>query len=1279
MDKERRNNLRRVINRCRKILEEDVEREILYYGIKADGSYIDVAELKHLTNDDVEIRKRVELAIEKEMVGGLDRKEAIERYIRHTAFTFLNRIAALRAMEVRGLIKETIIQRSEYGGRSLREREIAEARPSLSTYEVLKETLIDAFKEVSEEIKILFDMNSEYSIIFPSERTVREIIKLLTEDVTESDWKEDDIIGWIYQYFNDEARKEYRKARRKPRPDDIPVINQFYTPHWIVKALVDNTLGRLWVEMHPESKLKDFCSYLVPLKNGDVKREPKRVREIKVLDPACGSGHFLVYAFDVLYRMYQEDEPETPASKIPTLILENNLFGIDIDLYSVQLAALSLYLKAKTYNPDMKIRRMNIVCADIRISDGKKRLEFLERFKDDPDLREIFAKLFEYLGYTYEIGSLLKVRQPFEQLFRERKRGGKQARLAYGIVGQTQLSRQGGIVGQARFLVESPKNSEPGVVLIIPKERTIEEMLEELRKFEKEAIEAHDMGSLLFATEAEKSVGLLALLSEKYDVVVMNPPYGDMPQKTKEYLLRYYPKTHFDYYAAFIEQAIDLAKDGGYVGAITGRTFMFLRWYQWVREVLFKEKAPLQIVWDLGFGVLDVATARWAAFTAHKVYNKSRQKTVFVRLIEYTSEPEKKRAWEEIIGALKAGEPHNLVFEASLDELTKISGMPLSYWSSETLRDLFNKYPPLDRDVAKKQNQRKIADVKVGLQTGDDARFTRLWWEVPINLITTEREMTFKGKKWVPLNIGGWLDKFYSDLSVVVNWHSNGWEIKNFKGQQGKLLSRPQNELFYFKEGLMWMSSPQAGSIIKGTIKRLNVRFLPRGSIFSVAMCGIFPRNYPLWSLLSILNSELLWFLVRLRGEAKFQVGYLAILPIHPSPPDILSNLSRECYSLLREWDTGNETSTQFIKPWILQVLHGNNSYEKPITQHPLARDFNWSEWQSAQRIRSIIGSPNMSIKELAELCVKRQTILNKRINEIQKEIDEKVYQIYGISDEDKALIKRELKPQEDIQLDEDTVEVKEAEEISKEIISVREHVGRLISYYIKKAVESDEDGIVPFDEMFSDNIFNKVRELIAQDFGKERVDKIELEISEILGKSLKRWIEEDYFDFHVSLYRRRPIFWHLTSSRLGKSKLPGVFSCFLYYHKLSRDTIPKILAFHLKPVKERLLREKDRTFKELEEARASGNKKKINELSKAYEDVLDKINEIEEMEKALNVLHNPRKDKTKLKKDARWVEKAIAEVRDNGWNPIIDYGVRVNIEPLKELRLLHPAADRVK
>lgn len=1252
------------MSQCRKLLEVDIARQLRFYGVNEKG-FVGLEELSHLSDEGLQVRRRLEEAIEKEKVGGLTVEQAIQRYIRHVSFTYLNRLAALRAMEVRGLIKETVMRRPEYGGRSLRERDIVESNPGMTSDQALKRCLIDAFEEVGEEIKVLFDLKNEYSLIFPEVTTLREVIHLLTKEVSEQDWKEDDIIGWIYQYFNDEARQEFRKARRKPLADDIPVINQFYTPHWIVKALVDNTLGRLWLEMHPDSKVKEFCTYHVPLKNGN-KREIKRVREIKVLDPACGSGHFLVYAFDVLYLMYVEDEPDTPPSEIPTLILENNLFGIDIDLRAVQLAALSLYLKAKTYNPSLKVRKMNLVCADVRVSDGKRRQEFLERFKDDPNLQMIFEKLLVDLGYTYEIGSLLKVRQPFEQLFRERKQGQKQTSLSFALTGQTRLS-EGGLAGQTSFLAEASNPDELSLVLIIPKERTIEEMLQELRKFEQEAFEAQDMSRLLFATEAEKSVGLLALLSEKYDVVLMNPPYGDMPSKTKEYLQDHYPKTHFDYYAAFIEQAIDLAEDSGYVGALTGRTFMFLKSYQWIREVLLKERAQPQVVFDLGFGVLDIAMARWAAFTAIKGYFTNTEELIekniiFARLTQHADELAKRSAWEEALKAMKEGKRDPIIYQTTLQELSDVPSMPYSYWGSTRLRSLFKIHPPLDKDLAGKPDQIKIANLVVGLQTSEDSRFVRRFYEVfPASI--------GHGKKWAPFLKGR--GAFYCEPDLVVEWSNNGQKLKSFPK------ASVSGEPYYFKEGLSW---PDIVSSL-----RLNMRVIPDGLIFDNAAQALFPSEEKFkFSLLALCNSLLFAFLFMLLDPSQHhrRVGYVAKIPVALAAleSERLRSLAHEAYDILKEWYTGNEVSTLFVKPWILQVLHGSNSVDKPITQHPLAGQFEWSNWPSAQEIRSIRGSPESSLKELAELCVKRQLMLNKRIEEIQREIDDEVYRIYGISDEDRALIERELALQQGISLEEEETEESKAEEAeeAKGVISAEEHVKRLVSYYVKRAIESDEDGIVPLNEIFPDNLVGKVRQQIIADFGRGRLDKIERELEEILGKTLAEWLAQDYFDFHVTLYRRRPIFWQLTSERFGSGRNRSpVFSCFLYYHKLTRDTIPKVGGLYLPKIKEHLEIEKDHISREL--ASASEDKRRESQLKREYEQISDQLKELEKFDAALIELHRPRQVKTNLSPNAKWVERAIAEVRDEGWRPIIDHGVRVNIEPLKELGLPPKAAERVK
>lgn len=1283
IDRNRRNKLRRVVNKCKKLLEAEIARRLRFYGIEEDGTFLAQHKLPHLTGENLEIRKKIEEAIEKEKAGGLTIERAVRRYIHHVSFTYLNRLAALRAMEVRKLITETIIRRPEYGGRSLRERQIVESNPGLAPDQALKECLLEAFGEISHEIKVLFDPENEYSLVFPETTTLRGVIQLLTEEVTEQDWKEDDIIGWIYQYFNEEARQQYRKAKKKPTPDDIPIISQFYTPHWIVKALTDNTLGRLWLQMNPDSKVKEFCTYLIPIESEQDKTVVKRARDIKVLDPACGSGHFLVYAFDVLYLMYQEDEPDTPISEIPALILENNIFGIDIDLRAVQLAALSLYLKAKTYNLSLKFKKMNLVCADVRISDGEKRIQFLQRFKDDPDLERIFSKLFEDLGYTYEIGSLLKVRHPFERLFKERRPGEKQARFAYTISGQTQL-RKKGLVGQTKFLVEPSEGSGVNLTVVVPKERTIEKMIEELREFEREAIEAQDIGKLLFATEAEKSVGLLALLSERYDVVLMNPPHGVMPSKTKEYSRQYYPRTHHDYYAAFVEQAIDLTEPLGFVGVLTGRALLITKSFQKMREEIFQKDALPQIFLDLGFKTMEEAHARYAAFTLNRVFERGSidpqsHKITFFSLARFEWD-DKRLAFEKCLKAYPSSEN---VYEVTIGELSEVPGTPYAYWAPRILRKLFSKFPPLDRDVAKKPGAPKIADVKQGLATADKVRFTRFWWEIYTNQIATSRQETFEGKKWVPFADEFYLFYFYADIPVVLNWMMDGEEIRNFPN------AVIRNERFYFKPGIAWSANLQRTQLeTLWRIQRIPFRAFPEGAIFGVGAQGVIVDFKKAWSLLAICCSRLIFAVSRLlASENKQGTATTASLPIAFQPEafdtnaSVLPSLAKEAHDLLREWSTGEEVSTLFIKPWLLQTLYGFKQSERPVTKHPLTQQFEWSDWQSAQKIRSIKGSPEMSLKELSELCVRRQHMLNERIEEIQKEIDEEVYRIYGISDEDRALIEHELALQRGLSSeDEKSIEMEatDDEKALINVISADEYVKRLISYYAKKAIESDKDGIVPLQEMFPDNLATQVRQQIIADFGKANLDRIEKELEKILGKTLPDWLAEDFFDFHVTLYRRRPIFWQLTSEHFGSGRSRQyAFSCFLYYRKVTKDSLRRIQALYLNKVREHILMEKDYISHEL--VSASEDRKKELGLRQQYAQISEKLDELEKFNTVLTELHKPRRIKTKLSKDSKWMDQKIAEVRDEGWNPILDYGVRVNIEPLKDMGLLSHAAEKVR
>jgi len=1300
MDKERRSRLKRVVTEARKVVEADVKTQLRRLGFEESGKTRPIEELNHLSGEDKEVRNKIIGAMKKEKTGGISDREAFDRYVRQVGFTYVNRIAALRTMEVRKLIRETVLRCDVYGGRSLREYEIAEREGIVDPYRLLKTSLVEAFMEVSAEIKVLFDVNSEYSLVFPGHKSLLELIHLLSDEVPKEDWKEDDVIGWIYQYYNEEARAEFKRAKRKPKADDIPVINQFYTPRWVVRVLVDNTLGRLWLEMNRRCpKLGDpiviskeqltnpsgdtvdeFCSYLVPLSNEPPSRKRKRVREIRVLDPACGSGHFLIYAFDVLFRMYNEDEPETPLEEIPRLILEHNLHGIDIDLRAVQLAALSLYLKAKSYNPTLKITKMNLVCADARITDGNVRKGFLESFALDPELQKIFAKIFEDLEYTYEVGSLLKAREPFERLFERRREEGVQSVLVSRIQGQTSISRSGNIEGQTKLDMKIVEDKEAVQIIAIPREVTLEQMLNALKEFEREAMEKRDMGTLLFATEAEKSVGLLALLTERYDVVLMNPAYGGarvLPSRIKKYLKKHYRRTRNDYYAAFIEQAIDSVESNGFIGMLTSRTFMFLRSFQTLREDILLNDGVPELLIDTGFGVLDGATVETAVTVLRKIRGlsniSSRNKNcVFCRLTMFDTYEKEKKFMESLCSYLKK-HMHAFWYITNLDDFAQIPGTTYAYWASPTLIALFSKYPPLDRDAIKRLEAEKIGDIKQGLATADDMRFIRRFWE-------TYPKTIGESNKWVPFAKGG-EHAFYADVNFVINWKNDGEEVKDWITRRYPYLNGKwewviKNSDYYFREGLTY---PPAAT---GYNVRILVRYLPKGCIFGHKGCSLFfPSSDFLWATLGILNSELTWFMLLLLTPSRaWEVSQVASLPY---PVDSKKNLvslsiySQEITSLLRELDTGNEPSTIFVKPWILQLLHGFDFKNKPTTGHPFADDFEWSNWEALKQVRRKTRSKQISITKLAELAIEREQIIDARLKQLQKQIDEEVYHVYEISKEDKELIERELASR----LGEGS-SFQENKSVKEEQIKatidwkprIKKHVTRLISFYIKKTLESDPDAIVPVHQLVQE-----IRKHLAKDF-EDQQDVKEKEIEEILGKNLEEWIATDYFELHVDLYKRRPIFWHLTSCNFARGRTStGAFNCFINYHKLDRDTIPKIRVNHLRPELDRAKWKVDRLKRELQESREAGDKRKERRLSEELDSALSTLEELQNFQKALEEIHNPRKEKTKLPKNARWVDQKIAEVRDNGYNPVIDYGVRVNIEPLKEAGLLHKAARRVR
>jgi len=641
---------------------------------------------------------------------------------------------------------------------------------------------------------------------------------------------------------------------------------------------------------------------------------------------------------------------------------------------------------------------------------------------------------------------------------------------------------------------------------------------------------------------------------------------------------------------------------------------------------------------------------------------------------------------------------HNrIAFTVTLGELAEIPGSPFAYWAPKSLRELFKKFPPLDRDQARRLDQPKIADVKQGLATADDLRFTRYWWEVPVEQIGTSREETFQGKKWAPFAKGG--KPFYHDIQLVVNWGRNGEEIKSYRDAKGRLLSRPQNESYYFRAGL----ASNLGKEMYAALRQgcLGVWSLPKGVIIGTARTGgIFPSGQiTTWTLLTILNARFSFEIIRiLRERGAGEAGELAQIPIHPSAEHV-SRFAKNAHHLLREWSTGDEPSTAFVAPWILQLFwrwQGKGDSDlMPQTGHPLAQDFEWRcgvpqevmDWLSREM------AEGFSLRTLAEACVRWEAHLRREIERIQREIDDEVYRLYGISEEDRALIEAELATAPEETEEEGEGEPDEMEETSPEdLLSAEEHIRRLIHFLAHQAVKEDPDGIVPLSDCYpagraemEPGLPRRVRKKLRNLFGEEAMPTVEREIREVLGTSLENWLSKEFFSYHLGLYRLRPVIWQVVlpqrssgrrSSRTGPST--ETFSVFLYWHRLDADTLRKVRSVYLQPYLDSASREIRDAQKRLVDLltseapmRERGSAERELRLLKEKEEALQKLAD------AIDALLRPHSLEVQSKSE--WVKEKVREIVSEGYRPNRAYGVRVNIEPLKQAGILHPDASRVK
>ena len=628
-DQTTRGRLQKLVNSCRSLLSDEFSIQLQQtYGL--DPKTGEITPMDRLTHLDDRQRHTAEVLRQTlahylgEDQDDTDHRIAVlDRMVREQAFTVLNRLAALLMMEARGQLIESVSKGYQSRGYQLYSRIAGTALGE--TGQAYQIYLFSVFDELAQELPTLFDRYAANALLFPRETALRTLLDELNHFEVEPLWAEDETIGWIYQYFNSkEERKAMRDASQAPRNSrELAVRNQFFTPRYVVEFLVDNTLGRLWFNATGgQTELRERCQYLLvkPDEQPQVSLKIRDPRTLKLLDPACGSMHFGLYAFDLFEQIYREawaweqqngpgcldvsTQPNTAFKPlcqtyedeaaflldVPRLIIEHNIYGVDIDPRAAQIATLALWLRAQRAWHDAGVKAKerpcigqgHVVAAVAPPAEKELRLQFASSL-DQLDA-ELFEKTLQMLKGLPELGVLLRVERELPSLIEK----------VYGKNIDLFDDRQ---TGKTWEQIES----------------NLRTALAEFAHAAKSTYQGR-----LFTQDALQGLRLIDLCREKFDVVVMNPPFGALASGTKDQLTKAYPRSKNDLLAIMVERGLELLHPRGRIGAITSRTCFFLSSFQKWREQVVLGIAKPEVMADLGHGVMDDAMVEAAAYVLEK-------------------------------------------------------------------------------------------------------------------------------------------------------------------------------------------------------------------------------------------------------------------------------------------------------------------------------------------------------------------------------------------------------------------------------------------------------------------------------------------------------------------------------------------------------------------------------------------------------------------------------------------------------------------------------------
>ncbi len=1085
LDKAEREYLEDIVEDLRERVENNVSFQLMQNGLDDEPENAD--EL------DDEIEQLVE-AIDLEAVDGNTWDEAFEQYVTGVGYTIVNRLAALRCMEVRDFIDEEVTVFKENGltpaaETLVHEEFLLEDEATLKAYH-------NACDELAEEIEILFDRSSAYSLIDPDDDTFEELCRMLDE-VPDEVWRADDVLGWVYEYYNTSQLSDVRQRMRTGTfdADDVAIANQFYTPYWVVRLLADNAIGKPYLaargeltdyiernrklttkqrivrspEYDESTTVGEFCTYVIPSEDHSA-FGAKHPSEYRVLDPACGSGHFLLYSFDILERIWRE-MTDVPPGQIPQKILQNNLYGMDIDARACQLAAFNLYLKARQRaeavgNTDFSISEVRIVCVDNQLSDTSEAQTVIETLAED---NRAFAESLESVLKDFQekkgLGSLLAVKETLQEM--------EQAE-------QTEITT---------WAEQIPSLSSW------------------IMKLHSE-IEQNQENRFLYQN-LQSFLRLLQFLTQNYDTILMNPPYGGrrrMPTEVQQYIKKQYTFKP-EYYVNFIEQSQRLTKQDGAIGMLVPRSFMYKESFEDVRQELVEPEGSFDFDFliEAGQGILDNATVR-TVISVITSGTTGQQKGEFIQLSDVDPVKKEETFVDQLHTNSDEGWRHTTV---TIEDFRKIPGSMLTYWAPTELRDLYTANTVFDADLAE-LSRKDIGSAKKGIATGKNDRFLRKKWECQHD------------HEWRPYAKGGERCWFYYPTDLRVLWDDRGAEITRFAS------SAMRNISYQGSEAVTW-------PLIKDSGHRF-AKF--DGGVSDDGGPCFYPDTVSIYTLTALLNSTVYTGLMLAQTpERQWNLSDIAILPypdLSPRTKQRLEQLSAEMTELVADIESFWPTSGRYN-----ELLERYESFEQ-FCQHRRAA------------VQSLVNSIREKQREINELVATVLNLTQSTIEQIRHEAELRYgsydiipYTVDDIPTETEDFCNRLLE-----------YLVRSAVTNSEDGIVVK-------TERFQSGTELFDQVVKQIQDLFKINA-EEVLSSIDTCLGTTNTGAVAY-------PNIERWIETEFFEIHTSFFENTPVIWELTTSRLVADPTGEGFACFVDYHCLDLGLFDRLSNQYLEPRKAEL------------------------------------------------------------------------------------------------------------